>query len=823
MAERWTPQEDQVLKENFENKQMSELKKLLNREWKSIYRRSKKLGLKRSKELIGKDRAVRGKRKDAWSDEEIRLLKKIYPVSTKKEIKEQLKRPWSGIWGKAYAIGLRRDSDIVRQESIEGGKNAPEREDSWKPEEINLLKDLYVNNSKEDILRKIKRPWKSIRYKATKLGIKRDPDIIKSDNVIGTSKAIMAKYGVQYSTQLESMKKKSRETNLRKRGVEYPSQDPIVRKKIKSAVTEKYGVENVFMNDQIKETIKETNTKKYGTPYPLQIKKVQHKLKQTNLERYGVENTFSLIENVREGMISKYGVASALQHPECRAKLKETCLSRYGAEHPMKNPRIRKKLSEILRKPEVAEKRYKTLKDKNKFSVSQGEKILYSFLLDIDSDTLYQQLHPVYKWNIDFYMPNFDIWVQYDGTYWHGKNFKENNDRHSPQIKKIMEKDKKQKDSIPNLLRFWEDDVKKAIKDSTIKDFVLNKILEKISDYEKLGVCHQYKKKIESYNQDLKKLPFNPDSLKASDLKLSEEAFSTEIREFIEKYEWLGTVGQKPKWCFTGRYKGYLAGVILINEPNSYSKILGNSTPTYEALIQRGASSSWAPKNTSSRLVIFACKWMVQNTSKRAFIGYADPDANEKGTIYRACNFEYLGDSFGSDYLYKDPDTNKTFSAQSLQRTSSFKKWCKENNIAIEKGWIKDNGFKNLEAIPEHTIKKWRNSIQKKLSNCIKIKSIKKGKFVLVLGADKREQKTLDSMKTYKPVQYLGKPQKANISKIKPLPSPTSSRKTKAKINYIIDNHGKISRKEIAKNLCETDRWVKRQIYILRKDKKISS
>jgi hypothetical protein len=123
-------------------------------------------------------------------------------------------------------------------------------------------------------------------------------------------------------------------------------------------------------------------------------------------------------------------------------------------------------------------------------------------------------------------------------------------------------------------------------------------------------------------------------------------------------------VGFNVKWCFTARYNNFLAGVVLISEPASYSTILGPDTSIYEAIIQRGATISWAPRNLGSKLIMFACHWMVNNTDKRAFIGYADPEANERGIIYRACNFEYLGNTFGDDFVYSHPKVDHLYFIQ---------------------------------------------------------------------------------------------------------------------------------------------------------------
>lgn len=248
--------------------------------------------------------------------------------------------------------------------------------------------------------------------------------------------------------------------------------------------------------------------------------------------------------------------------------------------------------------------------------------------------------------------------------------------------------------------------------------------------------CHQYKVKLKTLNEDLKEnKPFH---LKARDFKFTAESMSKEIRNFISKYEWLGDVGWAVKWAFTARYNGDLAGVILMSEPPNYSKIGGKK----EVLIQRGATSSWAPRNLGSKLLMFACKWIVKNTDKRVFVGYSDSDAKEVGFIYQACNFDYLGKSFGSKRQYILPN-GKRVGDRYFTRTSSMKKWAQELGIQWELAWEKSNGFQDVTAYPDKVKDQLYKYAREKKAEC-KMKKIKqKGKYVLILGTNKRETKAL--------------------------------------------------------------------------------
>jgi hypothetical protein len=295
---------------------------------------------------------------------------------------------------------------------------------------------------------------------------------------------------------------------------------------------------------------------------------------------------------------------------------------------------------------------------------------------------------------------------------------------------------------------------------NTNKEEVKAKILKKYHDKKpKLedGKCHQKIIKDNLLGQDLKIIGEEILNVSIDDYILLPEKFSKEHREFIETYEWLGSVGNSPKWVFTARYQGLLAGVILFNEPNCYSKnILSIDTKKMECLIQRGACSSWAHKHLGSKLIRFACNWLAKNTAKKIFIAYSDPRANEIGTIYQACGFDYLGQNFGARQLLEHPTYNnkKLFTVQSLRRTSSLRAFLKRIDVTWEKIWEKPNGYKDLSKIPKEYKEAWTNWIHNIIYECKKIKLEPKGKYVLILGKDRREQRQLHNLKSYIPQPY---------------------------------------------------------------------
>lgn len=139
MYHRWNTEEDNRLKSVYTTQSKSETMKTMGLDWATICRRARRLDLKRPAHLVNEDKKRRQTRKDAWTDKEEQTLREVYPRGTKEEILTALKRPWRGIWSRAYKLGLRRNRKVVMREMVEAGSKAPPREDFWSEKEKLLL------------------------------------------------------------------------------------------------------------------------------------------------------------------------------------------------------------------------------------------------------------------------------------------------------------------------------------------------------------------------------------------------------------------------------------------------------------------------------------------------------------------------------------------------------------------------------------------------------------------------------------------------------------------------------------------------------------
>ena len=186
-------------------------------------------------------------------------------------------------------------------------------------------------------------------------------------------------------------------------------------------------------------------------------KDVVDKLHQTNLKRYGVENI--------------------LQSDDVKKKIKETYIEHYGVEHPMKNKEYKDRQSKIMKSicnseeykshiqekvkkrentciekygvknvselEDVKTKRYVTKKKHNTFNTSKIENELITYLSKNNIKYIHQYVSELYPYNCDFYLPDYDLYIEIQGSWTHGNHpFNVNNFNDINKLEVLKEKSK---------------------------------------------------------------------------------------------------------------------------------------------------------------------------------------------------------------------------------------------------------------------------------------------------------------------------------------------------------------------------------------------
>lgn len=288
-------------------------------------------------------------------------------------------------------------------------------------------------------------------------------------------KTNLQKYGVEYYTQTDSFREESKQTLIKKYGSDHPMKIEEFREKAKETNLDKYGTEYASQSQAFREKVSASNMKKYGVEHVTQHPEFQEKSKQTVLERYGVENVMQnpTIKDKQENTTkNRYGVRHALQHPDFQEQFKRTNVERLGVEYPTQSELVKEKIRsvnkikygienytqqhmidimDLLEDKEWMHHQYVVLeksdwkigyelgiedttvgKYRNKHGIpaifrasSQGERDLADYLESLgvlvvrnNRDLITNPLTGK-SLEVDIWLPEYDIGIEYNGDYWH--------------------------------------------------------------------------------------------------------------------------------------------------------------------------------------------------------------------------------------------------------------------------------------------------------------------------------------------------------------------------------------------------------------------
>ena len=156
----------------------------------------------------------------------------------------------------------------------------------------------------------------------------------------------MKNHGVEYSLQSKKIREKGKVTSMKKYGVEHPSQSEEAKEKRKTTCMKIYGVENPLQSKKIREKSKVTCMKNHGVEHPSQSEEVKEKKKATCMKNHGVEHPMQskeIREKSKVTCMKNHGVENPSQSEEVKEKKKATCMKNHGVKHPMQNENIAEK------------------------------------------------------------------------------------------------------------------------------------------------------------------------------------------------------------------------------------------------------------------------------------------------------------------------------------------------------------------------------------------------------------------------------------------------------------------------------------------------
>jgi hypothetical protein len=190
-----------------------------------------------------------------------------------------------------------------------------------------------------------------------------------------------------------------------------------------------------------------------------------------------------------------------------------------------------------------------------------------------------------------------------------------------------------------------------------------------------------------------------------------------DARNLIVGFEWLGTLGSS-EFAYGLFFGQHLAGCVCFGSTAGTkvrASVCGSEHAEKVISVTRGACLPWAdPPRTSSDgrthggsaasfLISAACREMTKK-GYNIFVAYADPKANERGVIFRSCNFLYCGPTSPTE-KFRRPD-GKVYDARNVHLLTRDRRFgmlrykrsrAEQKQLLIEEGceFFKDTGFKH--------------------------------------------------------------------------------------------------------------------------------
>lgn len=293
-------------------------------------------------------------------------------------------------------------------------------------------------------------------------------------------KIFLEKYGEKNPFGNEDIRKKISETIKKKFGVDNVSQSKEIKKKKERTSIEHFGTQHPQQSEEIREKTNQTCIQKYGIISYLGTRQCKEDAKLRSLETYGVDHPMKskiFLEKFQQNLVEKYGVDNALKIPNIVEKIRQTCMQRYGVDNAFK---MKKSRDNFWKWFHTSLERLSS-KIENEFY----NDILLSLWKD-DEMCRQKEITISHKkiWLIDFYIIPCDLYIQFDGVFWHSDSHLKNllsshpNSHIAKAIKRNIKKDEKQnawfKKKNLNLLRITDEKYKNDPKsiENDLKSFL---------------------------------------------------------------------------------------------------------------------------------------------------------------------------------------------------------------------------------------------------------------------------------------------------------------------------------------------------------------
>lgn len=249
------------------------------------------------------------------------------------------------------------------------------------------------------------------------------------------------KCSAKFNRNRDEVKEKTKNTCIKKYGVENPNQFILFRNKAKQTCIERYGHENPTCNSIIIEKVKETNRLKYGSDFFVSSDIGKTAIKNSMLEKYGVDNIGKVKEfrlKSRETFNLNFPEGST-EREELYKSIKNSTLRRSDVVNWRNNQDLillemfdGATPLELGKKYNVAFSTiYKFVNEHASYLITQNTEISlpHQKILDLLSqnsiDYKVNDRNAIEPKELDIYIPEHKLGIEINGLYWHTEQFKD--------------------------------------------------------------------------------------------------------------------------------------------------------------------------------------------------------------------------------------------------------------------------------------------------------------------------------------------------------------------------------------------------------------
>lgn len=256
--------------------------------------------------------------------------------------------------------------------------------------------------------------------------------------------SLLYTYGVDNPAKLDSVKEKMKQTNQERYGGNAPICSDKIKDKMKSTMQERYGTDHALQSTEVYEKYKQTMQERHNCNTPMQSDTLKDRFKQSMIDKHGVEHPMHLaevkekvLESRKDHMDEIYQKISITRKRNFVDKMK-TLLKRDNIDclfdiEDYIGVRDHGNRTDYERYPfhcrtcdtkfeDIFMKNLPTCPTCNPTTFMKPQNELVEFLKGLGITNIKTNNRTVIKpYEIDIYLPDYDLAIEYNGLYWHSE------------------------------------------------------------------------------------------------------------------------------------------------------------------------------------------------------------------------------------------------------------------------------------------------------------------------------------------------------------------------------------------------------------------